>query len=194
MFYKTILRPSSAKFSEKKSMFTAYAFPISSEEEAKQLLADAKKNHKEASHLPYAYRLQETTPNSTPIERWSDDGEPSKTAGFPIHKILQQKELTNTLIYVVRVFGGVKLGPAGLMRAFSTVAQMALEDNEIIEQEITSEKIIKTDIYHFSLVEAFLKQHQIEYKADFDAHNVTVTIKLSEGKKDLFEELSRLAS
>ena len=112
MFYKTILRPSSAKLSEKKSIFTAYAFPINSEDEAKQLLADAKKNHKEAAHLPFAYRLR----GKLPIERWNDNGEPSKTAGFPVHKVLEQKEVTNILIYVVRVYGGVKLGPAGLMR------------------------------------------------------------------------------
>ena len=99
----------------KKSKFIGLLYDVNSEEEVKIILDSLKYEYKKASHMPYAYKLINTA-------KKSDDKEPHNTAGLPILNAIERKNLTNTLIVVVRYFGGVKLGTGPLLRTFSCVA------------------------------------------------------------------------
>lgn len=130
--YKTIAAPSSGSYSEKRSKFLAYAFPVTTEAQVKAHLAEIQKKHNDARHHCYAYILG-------PFKdayRVNDNGEPSGTAGRPIHGQLMSKDLTNTLVVVVRYFGGIKLGVSGLQNAYKIAAREALDAATIIEKTI----------------------------------------------------------
>ncbi|MBQ8659711.1 MAG: YigZ family protein [Bacilli bacterium] len=109
----------------KKSKFIGLYYEISSQEEAKEIIENLKKEHKKARHIPYAYKVNNTA-------KKSDDKEPSNTAGLPIYNIIERKNLDNCLIAVVRYFGGVKLGAGGLLRAYSDAANQACTINSKI--------------------------------------------------------------
>ncbi|MBO4412541.1 MAG: YigZ family protein [Clostridia bacterium] len=106
----------------KKSKFIGYLFEIGSLEEIKQIVDNLKKEHKKATHICYAYRL-----NSPFAEKAVDDGEPSGTAGKPILNVLQKQNIENSLLVVVRYFGGIKLGAGGLFRAYSKCASETIK-------------------------------------------------------------------
>lgn len=130
--YKTITSPSTGSYSEKRSKFLAYAFPVQTEQQVKERLTEIQKKHNDARHHCYAYILG---PRKDAY-RMNDNGEPSGTAGRPIHGQLMSKDLTNTLVIVVRYFGGVKLGVSGLQNAYKIAAKEALEAATIIEKTI----------------------------------------------------------
>lgn len=137
--YKMISEPSSGEYKDKGSKFIAYAFPVLNEEEVKEDLAELRKKHYDARHHAYAYII------GTDKSSWraNDDGEPSGSSGKPIHGQLLSYDLTNTLIVVVRYFGGTKLGIPGLINAYRSAAKEAIEAAEIIEKKIE-------DIYELS--------------------------------------------
>ena len=113
--YRTLFREGSAEFIEKKSRFIGYASPAETEEQALAFLEKVRAMHREASHHCYAYIIGQHGERT----RFSDDGEPSGTAGKPILEILQGRELCNCICVVVRYFGGTLLGTGGLVRAYS---------------------------------------------------------------------------
>jgi len=130
--YKTISAPATGSYSEKRSKFLAYAFPVQTEAQVKERLTEIQKKHNDARHHCYAYILG---PNKDAY-RMNDNGEPSGTAGRPIHGQLMSKDLTNTLVIVVRYFGGIKLGVSGLQNAYKIAAKDALDAANIIEKTI----------------------------------------------------------
>ena len=132
--YKTIAKPAEGSYSEKRSKFLAYAFPVQNEQEVKQRLAEIQKKHWDARHHCYAYILG---PHKEAY-RLNDNGEPSGTAGRPIYGQLLSKDLTNTLVIVVRYFGGIKLGVSGLQNAYKVSAREAL-DAAVIEERTIQE-------------------------------------------------------
>lgn len=133
--YHTILEPSDEILhKDRKSKFYGYAFPISSEAEVKSFIETIRKKHHTANHVCYAWRLGETMFSY----RANDDGEPNNSAGMPIYGQIQSFGVTNVLVAVARIFGGTKLGVGGLIQAYRTTAQMALESAEIIEKTIES--------------------------------------------------------
>ena len=140
--YKTIAKPAEGSYSEKRSKFLAYAFPVQNEEEVKQRLAEIQKKHWDARHHCYAYIL------GPPKDayRLNDNGEPSGTAGRPIYGQLLSKDLTNTLVIVVRYFGGIKLGVSGLQNAYKVAAREAL-DAAVIEERTIQETFSVTFEY-----------------------------------------------
>ncbi len=133
--YKTIAKPSEGSYSEKRSKFLAYAFPVQTELEVKARLSEIQKKHWDARHHCYAYILG---PHKDAY-RLNDNGEPSGTAGRPIYGQLLSKDLTNTLVIVVRYFGGIKLGVSGLQNAYKVAAREAL-DAAIIEERTIQEQ------------------------------------------------------
>ena len=137
--YKTISAPATGSYSEKRSKFLAYAFPVKTEAQVKERLTEIQKKHNDARHHCYAYILG---PN-TDAYRMNDNGEPSVTAGRPIHGQLMSKDLTDTLVIVVRYFGGIKLGVSGLQNAYKIAAKEALDAANIIEKTIDESKIAK---------------------------------------------------
>ena len=122
--YWTLAEPSEGEYSEKRSKFLAYAYPVTTEEEALERVREVRTRYYDARHVCWAYRLG---PTGEPY-RANDDGEPSGTAGKPIHGILVSLGLTEVIVLVVRYFGGVKLGTSGLIEAYREAALAALTD------------------------------------------------------------------
>src|SRR5665648_601830 len=116
--YKTIGAPCEGLYKEKGSKFIAYAFPVSDEQQIKEITARLKKEHHSARHHCFAWRLG----SDHQLFRLNDDGEPSGTAGRPIFGQIQQHELTDILVVVVRYFGGILLGTSGLTNAYKHAA------------------------------------------------------------------------
>lgn len=131
--YFTINGKSEGFYKEKGSKFLAFAIPVTSEEAVKEALEALKKEYYDARHHCYAYRLGHDGENY----RANDDGEPGHSAGDPILGQIKSRELTNTLVVVVRYFGGTKLGVSGLINAYKTAAAAALEANQIKQEDIT---------------------------------------------------------
>ncbi|UFH46450.1 YigZ family protein [Flavobacterium galactosidilyticum] len=157
--YKTIdFSPEEVLFKEKNSKFFGYAFPIQSEEEVKPLIDTLRKQHPNAGHFCYAYQL------GTDIisYRANDDGEPSNTAGMPIYGQIQSFSVTNILIVVVRIFGGVKLGVGGLISAYKTTAQLILEGCEITEKTIDIHFTISFDYKNMNKVMRVVKEKKLD--------------------------------
>lgn len=131
--YKTLAKPSmEVLYKDRSSKFFATAFPVSNVEDVKEALELLKKQHHLARHFCYAYQLG----SSYDTYRVNDDGEPSNSAGQPIYGQIQAYNLTNTLVVVVRYFGGTKLGVGGLIQAYKTAASLTLEQASIIENTI----------------------------------------------------------
>lgn len=130
--YKMLSKPSTGEFKDKGSKFYAYAFPVYTEDEVKSNLQELRKKHYDARHHAYAYLI------GTDKSSWraNDDGEPSGSSGKPIHGQLLSYDLTNTLIVVVRYFGGTKLGIPGLINAYRSAAKDAIDQARIIEKKI----------------------------------------------------------
>ena len=112
------------EYSEKRSKFLAYAYPVTTEEEALERVREVRARYYDARHVCWAYRLGPTGE----LYRTNDDGEPSGTAGKPIHGILVSQGLTEVIVLVVRYFGGVKLGTSGLIEAYREATLAAIED------------------------------------------------------------------
>ena len=157
--FNTILKPSEeVLFKDKNSKFFGYAFPVKNEDAVKFHLNTLKKQHHAARHYCYAYQ------SGTEIIKFRtyDDGEPNNSAGQPIYGQIQSFKLTNILIVVVRYFGGVKLGIGGLINAYKTTAQLALEASKIIEKTIDTEFLITFNYKNMNKVMRIIKEKQIK--------------------------------
>jgi len=156
--YKTITTPSpEVLFKDRNSKFYGYAFPVKTEKDIKEHIEYLKKQHHQARHWCYAWVLGKEYNRY----RANDDGEPSNSAGAPIHGQLQAYNLTNTLIVVVRYFGGTKLGVSGLINAYRTTAQLALEKANIIEKTIDIEFTITFEYALMNKVMRVIKEQNI---------------------------------
>jgi uncharacterized YigZ family protein len=156
--YKTIGTPSEGLYKEKGSKFIAYAFPVSDEMQIKEITARLKKEHHSARHHCFAWRLG---PDQQ-LFRINDDGEPSGTAGRPIFGQIQQRELTDILVVVVRYFGGILLGTSGLTNAYKQAASDALTNAVTVEKIV--EMVIEVNFDYMAMNEfmTLLKEFQIE--------------------------------
>lgn len=104
----------------KKSKFIGLYYKVNSKAEIEEILKNLKKEHKKARHMPYAYKIDN-------IIKKSDDKEPSNTAGTPIYNIIEKNNLNNSLIVIIRYFGGIKLGAGGLIRAYGNTAKEVIK-------------------------------------------------------------------
>lgn len=137
--YLTISKPAEGIFKDKGSKFLAFAFPISSEEEALGWVKQFREKYHDARHHCYAFALGQ----NRKFSRANDDGEPSGTAGRPILGQIVSKELTNILVVVVRYFGGTLLGTSGLINAYKSATCDVLGNAEIIEKHISQKLNIR---------------------------------------------------
>lgn len=156
--YKTIANPSEGIYKEKGSKFIAFASPVFSEEEFKEKLQQVKKDYHDARHHCYAFRLGVDMQQY----RFSDDGEPSSTAGKPIYGQIQSFQLTNIVIIVIRYFGGTKLGVGGLITAYKEAAKGALNNAKIITRTVDNVYEIQFDYSIMSNVMNFIKKNELE--------------------------------
>ncbi len=134
--YLTLAAPAEAQLTEKRSRFIAYARPVSNEAEVVGALEALGREHHTARHICYAYALH--TAGDVPLVRASDNGEPSGTAGRQILSQIESRGLSDTLVAVVRYFGGVKLGTGPLAVAYRTAAALALDESPTLERVITA--------------------------------------------------------
>lgn len=188
--YKTIATASEeVLYKEKNSKFFGYAFPVTTEEEIKEILERLRKEHFSARHWCYAYQI-----GTEKIQyRANDDGEPNNSAGMPIYGQIQSFEVTNVLVVVVRYFGGVKLGVGGLISAYKIAAQMALENSEIVERTIDKHFIISFEYANMNKVMRIIKEKNlliIAQKMEMDCEIEIATRKKNvQNLLDTFENL-----
>ncbi len=140
--YLTVNDITEAEITEKKSRLIATVLHIESEEEATAILADFRKRYWDARHNCYAYVLGK----KSELERFSDDGEPSGTAGRPILEVIKGRGLTNTMIIVTRYFGGVLLGTGGLVRAYTDSSALAVDTAKEEGRLVNMRLLLKADI------------------------------------------------
>ncbi len=132
--YFTIETPATGYFKDKGSKFYAFCYPFEDSDMLKEVIESLKKEHHNARHFCYAYRIK----SNEIEERANDDGEPSHSAGTPILGQLQSNELENVLAVVVRYFGGTKLGIPGLINAYKSATIAAIEEANIVKKEVES--------------------------------------------------------
>lgn len=175
--YRSIAAPSKGIYKELGSKFLAFAYPVETEEAAKKILEEVRKDYFDARHHCYAWRLGRTG------EPWrmNDDGEPSSTAGRPIHGQLLSNELSDILVVVVRYFGGTKLGVPGLIRAYRSATQDALSNAEIIEKVAGETLTVTFDYLQMNDVMKVLKDMDITpLNQQFDLRcTLTARVRLS---------------
>ena len=156
--YKSIAGLAKGSYKELGSKFLAFAYPVETEEAAKSIIASLRKEYFDARHHCFAWRLGLT---GEPY-RFSDDGEPSSTAGRPIHGQLLSQELSDILVVVVRYFGGVKLGVPGLIRAYRTATQDALANATVVEKVAGEHFTIEFEYLQMNDVMKVLKDMSIQ--------------------------------
>ena len=183
--FKSIKENATAEVVEKKSKFIANVFYVESREEAEEIIKKINKQYHDARHNCYAYRV---ITSDGIIEKASDDGEPSGTAGAPMLNILSKNELANVLVIVTRYFGGILLGTGGLVKAYSSACAFGLEKAEIIDKNIA--KVYKIEIGYADIdkFKYFAKNNNIIILNEEYLENVILEIGLKD--KKIIDKLS----
>jgi len=163
---------------ERKSKFFGYAFPVQNEEEVKEFLEQLKKKYPTANHVCYAWQM-----GINPITyRANDDGEPNNSAAMPIYGQLQSFNVTNTMVAVVRIFGGTKLGVGGLISAYRECAKLTLVEANIVTRILKKILTISFNYQEMEYVMRIIKQEQLEIKSQH--FEISCKIELYIPKKD----------
>ena len=179
--YKAILKNGKAEIEIKKSIFIGRAFFVKSEEEALDFLDKVKEEEKSATHNCHAYIIGE----DGLTQRYSDDGEPSGTAGVPMLEVLKKEEVKNVLVIVTRYFGGTKLGAGGLVRAYTDAVVKALDDaKRVVMKNFMRTKIIYDYTFHGALVNLLANENFKIIEENY-TDKVEVTIDIGEDKSIL---------
>lgn len=189
--FKTILEKEvQAEIVEKKSRFIANIFYVESVEEAEEKIKKVKKQYFDARHNCFAYSVFS---KAGITNRFSDDGEPSGTAGAPILNILNSKELTNILVIVTRYFGGILLGTGGLVRAYTGATQEALNKINIIHKEVGIEVKFEINYQDLEKLKYYFKQNDIEIAKFEYSENVEVLANITNNKyQEIIDKINEL--
>lgn len=186
---KTIKSNSNAEIIEKKSRFIANLIYVENEEEAISEIKELKKKYHDARHNCYAYRVIQ---EGTIIQRSSDDGEPSGTAGIPMLNILEKNNIINVLIVVTRYFGGILLGTGGLVKAYSEATIKAIEENILSEIEMGYEVEMIFPYTEIKKIEYFIKINNIVIIKKEYLEKIKILAEFSKKKlKNFSEELKK---
>lgn len=181
--YFTIYQNGEHQIEIKKSKFICHLFRIESEEQAKEYIAKIKKEHYKANHNCSAYMLGE----NFEIQRSSDDGEPSGTAGVPMLEVLKKNQLQNTLAIVTRYFGGIKLGAGGLIRAYSTSVSEALKEIGIVQGKLQQILDIIIDYPQLGKLQNYLQNEQIAIQEIDYLEQITVKVAIDINQCESFQ-------
>ncbi len=154
-YYFAIAQKGQAEYKDKGSRFLAFAYPVAAVEEVKPILDELKKEHPKASHYCFAYKIGIDGDQF----RVNDDGEPPGTAGKPIFGTIESKQLTNTLIVVVRYFGGTLLGVPGLINAYKSAAALVLQTIPVIQKAVEEKRSLHFDYTIINDVMIIVKQY-----------------------------------
>ena len=153
--YLTLSDGAVSEIKIQKSKFIAQAFPVNSQLKFQEILDNVRKAYYDAAHHPFAYRLGITEDNF----RYSDDGEPTGSAGKPVLDAIDKFELTDVCVIVTRYFGGVKLGVGGLRRAFFEATEECLKTSKIEERLVTEEFEIESEYNQMNVIMKILEQN-----------------------------------
>ncbi|MBU8892553.1 MAG: YigZ family protein [Bacteroidales bacterium] len=178
--YLTISKPSEGLFKDRGSKFLAFAYPVSTEGEIKEIQEKLRNDYHDARHHCYAYMLGP----EKEIFRANDDGEPSSTAGKPILGQIRSFDLTNILIVVIRYFGGTKLGVGGLINAYKTASEEALKNARIINKTLHDIYELKFEYPEMNNIMKILKEEKIEQVDQNFELSCSVTLSLRKADTD----------
>ena len=152
--YKTVRGFAFDELVEKRSRFIGYCKPVKTQDEAIAFINEIKSKHWDARHNVYAYSLREGN-----LRRYSDDGEPSGTAGMPVLDVLQKSGITDVCVVVTRYFGGVLLGTGGLVRAYSQAARLGLNAAQVVLMERCACCTLRCSYTHYGKIASLLQEH-----------------------------------
>lgn len=192
--YRTIKDSGEDEIIVNKSRFIGFSHPISTEEEALQFIDTIKTKHKDATHNVYAYVFGE----ESNVQRFSDDGEPSGTAGIPVLEVIKKEDLRNVVVVVTRYFGGTKLGSGGLIRSYTKSAKIGLDAGTIVDMIIHTKLKISITYTSLGKLENFLgtngyKPEDIIYKENVGIYLYVMNSILSEFIQDILNLTNGIA-
>ena len=181
--FKTISTSANGIYKEKGSKFLAFAIPVITVDEVKEIVKNYRKEYYDARHVCYAYTL------GAERKEWraNDDGEPSGTAGLPILGQINSRELTNILIIVVRYFGGILLGTSGLNTAYKEAAADALNQAEIIEKTVDCEFDIQFEYLLMNDVMRIIKDNNVQILDQSFDNNCSMKLSIRKREEDLLK-------
>lgn len=177
--FKTINEDASAELVEKKSKFIANIFYVESVEEAEEKIKEVNKKYFDARHNCYAFSIY--TDNGI-VSRFSDNGEPSGTAGGPMLNILQGQGLSNCLVIVTRYFGGILLGTGGLVRAYSDATKLAIENTKIINKDLGIEVSFLVPYSDLQKLQYYFNKNEIKILDTKYNENIEVIFEITKEK------------
>ncbi|MBQ7039291.1 MAG: YigZ family protein [Clostridia bacterium] len=169
--YYTVAGKSEGELVEKRSRFIATVIPVHTQEEAMGYIDALRSKYWDARHNVYAYTLLDGQ-----IKRYSDDGEPSGTAGVPVLNVIEKLNLKDTLVVVTRYFGGILLGTGGLVRAYSQTAKIGVENAGVVRRCLCDVLKITVDYTLLGKVQKFLEQKEVKIKDISYSDTVTVSV------------------
>ena len=181
---KRVHKDGSAQITEKKSRFIGDVYNIENEEDALYYINETKKKYWDARHHCYAYIIG----NNNEIKRFSDDGEPSGTAGKPILDVLDKSGIANCLIIVTRYFGGTLLGTGGLIRAYSEAAKSGIEASGIMEVKKGIQAQIDADYNSFGKIQYMCMERNIIITDTEYGENVHINMIIEESEYAHFQK------
>lgn len=176
--FKTIAAPAEGTYSEKRSKFLAFAIPVRTLDEVKELVKEYQKKYYDARHACYAYMLGHERKDF----RANDNGEPSGTAGKPILGQINSNELTDILIIVVRYFGGIKLGTSGLIGAYKTAAADAIANATIIEKTVDDDVTVFFEYPFLNDVMRIVKEEEPQVVEQMFEMDCKMTLRIRRSK------------
>ena len=178
--FKTIAAPAEGTYSEKRSKFLAFAIPVRTLDEVKELVKEYQKKYYDARHACYAYMLGHERKDF----RANDNGEPSGTAGKPILGQINSNELTDILIIVVRYFGGIKLGTSGLIGAYKTAAADAIANATIIEKTVDDDVTVFFEYPFLNDVMRIVKEEEPQVVEQVFEMDCKMTLRIRRSKME----------
>ena len=188
MLYKfkimTIDKPYENLIEIKKSKFIAHIYPFENVEDVEKQLNDLRKQHKDSTHVCYAYVL--SNPN---LEKCSDDGEPDGTAGKPLLDVIKKNNLTDVLLVVVRYFGGIKLGAGGLVRAYSGAGSDVIKNCKFGEMKEVKTISITTDLKNAKKLTDYIRSHSLRIVGQ--EYSELFNMKVNVEDEDVLKTLSK---
>ena len=179
--YKAVYEGKTGEIVEKKSRFIATVFSIESEEEALEIIAKMKKKYWDARHNCYAYVLGD----NNQVQRFSDDGEPSQTAGKPMLDVLLAEQIHNVLVVVTRYFGGTLLGTGGLVRAYSKATKMGLDNSVLVDKVHGTRLSVKLDYSGAQKINYIISQLEVYTIDTIYTDSVELVVVVEDEKLDI---------
>lgn len=188
--YKTVEKESVAEFTEKKSRFIGYVCPVKTAEEAQNFITQVRSKNREATHNVPAYALLENN-----IQRCSDDGEPSGTAGVPVLDVILKSEVKDVCVVVTRYFGGVLLGAGGLVRAYSHASKIALDAGGIITMAPCVVLQVEADYSLYERIRIMLEENSANIEDCVFSDNVKIVFSIRATRiDDISKKLTELSN